>query len=157
MENFSSAQTSQLIMSSGKVLRFLLAIYIEILISPSITEILLQPSQEFDSVVNDVPTTTIGNTINTTTIINEIQTTPDIHLLDADSDDDATILKDFLYTNKSMDSSSTLSTIILKSSESKISNRISSKGAFFCRYHTIPYKTAKIRMYSNIARVDENK
>uniref|UniRef100_A0A8R1TKJ0 ZP domain-containing protein n=2 Tax=Onchocerca TaxID=6281 RepID=A0A8R1TKJ0_ONCVO len=151
-------------MFSGKVLRFLLAIYIEILISPSITEILLQPSQEFDSIVNDISTTSISNTINTsttttttTTIINGIQTTPDIHLLDADSDDDATILRDSLYTNISTDSSSTLTTIILKSSESQISSRVSSKGAFFCRYHTVPYKTAKVRMYSNIVRVNENK
>ncbi|EFO13115.1 hypothetical protein LOAG_15416 [Loa loa] len=174
-------------MFSAKAFLLTFVIYAKIFISPIITEILLKPSNEFNGIIYDNSASSISNIINaitatttttttttttaiTTTaisiIINEIQTTTTIsssssnsHLLDVNSDDNGKISSNFSYINKSIDSiDDTLSTIMLKSSsESKITNHISSKGAFFCRYQTIPYKTAKVRLYSNIARVHENK
>uniref|UniRef100_A0A0R3S4A2 Secreted protein n=1 Tax=Elaeophora elaphi TaxID=1147741 RepID=A0A0R3S4A2_9BILA len=143
----------------------LFAIYADFFILSIISENALKPSEEkFDAIVDDDNSASKANNIinatvspATTAIIDGIQTTLFHLLLDVDSDNDAD-------SNKSMDSSkddnnNTSTMIVLNPSESQqtLINRIHATGAFFCRYQTVPYKLAKVRMYSNIARVHENK
>lgn len=144
--------------------------YPEILFLPVKSEILLKPSQELGSSARQtlsVSNSTTGTTVSTTaatstsdiaiitsTTTTTQSTTGAASLLDdsdeASRDSEKAETTDVLSGDESVETS-----IILKSSDIQTSNRVYCKGAFFCRYQTIPYTSAKIRVFSNIARVDE--